>query len=85
MRRKLPRRSLTRTCEHPGCGADRLPETMTRLESGAWYCPTHALLLAARDLVGLYRAEGDADWTAIAEIIGQVLPGVVAKFDAHDA
>lgn len=82
---KLPQRCATRTCEHHGCGANGLPEAMIRVESGAWFCLNHILLLAARDLVALYRADGDADWTAIAGIIGEVLPNVVAKFDAQRA
>lgn len=62
----------------------QLPEAMIKVESGAWFCPSHALLLAVRDLVTLYRAEGEADWTAISEIIAEVLPEVLAKIDAHD-
>jgi hypothetical protein len=69
----------SRLCEEPGCAVKGFPEAMVRVESGSWYCPTHALCLAARDLVALYRAEGNADWTAIAEIIGEVLPAILQK------
>jgi len=57
---------------------------MARLTSGEWYCPRHGLLLAARDLVSLYRVEGDADWTAICEIIAERLPELVAKAEARE-
>ena len=52
---------------------------MVQSPSGPWYC--HALLLAARELVALYRAEGEADWTAISEIIGETLPEIIAAAD----
>jgi hypothetical protein len=61
-----------------------MADRMVRHESGAWHCPVHALLLAARHLVSLYRAEGEADWTAICEIIGETLPDIVAKTEHHD-
>jgi hypothetical protein len=57
---------------------------MVQVGSGAWYCPEHGLLLAAKELVSLYRAEGNADWTAISEIIGETLPGVVAKVEVQN-
>jgi hypothetical protein len=57
---------------------------MIRSLSGAWYCPEHALLLAARDLVARYRVEGDADWEAIAEVIGEGLPDILAKIEAGE-
>jgi hypothetical protein len=59
-------------------------EEMARFPAGEWYCPSHGLLLAARDLVALYRAEGDADWTAICEIIAELLPDLVAKAEARE-
>jgi hypothetical protein len=85
MRGKLPLRCATRACEQPGCDIRRLPEAMVRVATGAWFCPSHALLLAARDLVALYRADGDADWTAISEIIAEVLPEIVTKLESHGA
>ena len=69
----------SRLCQQPGCAVKGLTEVMVRVESGAWYCPNHALHLAARDLVALYRAEGDADWTAISAIIAEVLPAILQK------
>ena len=73
----------SRLCQQPGCAVRGLPETMFRVESGEWYCPNHALRLAARDLVALYRAEGAADWTAISEIIAEVLPAIIVKLDVR--
>jgi len=52
---------------------------MIQSPSGPWYC--HALLLAARELVSRYRVEGEADWTAIAEIIGETLPEILAAVE----
>jgi len=69
----------SRICEEPRCTVKGFPEKMFRVESGSWYCPTHALHLAARDLVALYRAEGEADWTAISQVIGEVLPAILQK------
>lgn len=37
-----------------------------------------------RDLVSLYRVEGDADWTAISEIIAELLSDLVAKIEARE-
>jgi hypothetical protein len=56
-----------------------LQDEMTRLGDQAWYCPSHALVLVAEDLVGLYRTRGDADWTLISEILGETLPGLLLK------
>jgi hypothetical protein len=72
-----------RACEYPGCAVNSLKEEMVQFASDEWYCPDHGLFLAAKDLVSLYRAEGDADWTAISEIIGETLPGVVAKVEVQ--
>jgi hypothetical protein len=59
-------------------------DEMVQFATGEWYCPHHGLLLAARDLVSLYRVEGDADWTTISEIIAELLPELVAKVEARD-
>jgi hypothetical protein len=67
-----------RLCEEPDCAVKGFPERMFQVESGSWYCAAHALRLAARDLVALYRVKGEADWTAISEIIGEVLPRILA-------
>jgi hypothetical protein len=74
-----------RACEYPGCAVNSLQEGMVQFAGGKWYCPDHGLLLAAKDLVSLYRAEGDADWTAISEIIGETLPDVLVKAEAQEA
>jgi hypothetical protein len=56
---------------------------MARLEDHAWYCPSHALLVTAEDLVTLYRVPGDADWTLISKILGETLPGLLSKARAQ--
>ena len=73
-----------RACEYERCGVRGLVDEMVRFPAGEWYCPRHGLLLAARDLVALYRVEGDADWTAICEIIAELLPVLVAKAELHE-
>lgn len=77
-----PHASSRRACEHAGCEVREFSEAMVKVESGAWFCPNHALLLAARDLVAFYRADDEADWTAISEIIGEQLPEIVKKVEA---
>ena len=74
-----------RSCEYAGCLVTKLKEEMVQLAGGEWHCPSHGLLLAARHLVALYRAERDADWTAISEIIGETLPDIVLKVGAQKA
>ncbi len=73
-----------RACEYEGCRVRALMDEMVRFPAGEWYCASHGLLLAARDLVALYRVEGDADWTAICEIIGELLPELLAKAEAWE-
>jgi len=73
-----------RACEHAACRVRGLTDEMVRFPSGEWYCPSHGLLLAARDLVSLYRVDGPADWTAICEIIADLLPELVAKAEARE-
>ena len=73
-----------RTCEYPACAVTSLREEMVQFDSGEWLCPSHALLILTKELVGLYQVEGDADWTAISEIIGEALPDVVAKAEARE-
>jgi hypothetical protein len=79
-----PHACSARACEYAGCRVRALMEEMVRFPAGEWYCPSHGLLLAARDLVALYRVEGDADWTAICEIIAELLPELVAKAEARE-
>ena len=73
-----------RYCEYERCRVKALMDEMVQFATGEWYCPHHGLLLAARDLVSLYRVEGDADWTAICEIIAELLPELVAKVEARE-
>lgn len=73
-----------RACEYERCRVKRLMDEMVQFPTDEWYCPRHGLLLAARDLVSLYRVEGDADWTAICEIISELLPQLVAKVEARE-
>ena len=75
----LPHECPARECEYPGCRVTGLQDEMTRLEDQAWYCPSHALVVVAEDLVGLYRTRGDADWTLISEILGETLPDLLLK------
>jgi hypothetical protein len=77
-----PHDCRARECEAPACRVMRWTEEMVRVASGAWYCPVHALLLAAKDLVTLYRVEGEADWTRISEILAEELPQLVPKAEA---
>jgi len=73
-----------RSCEYAGCLVTELKEEMVQLAGGEWHCPSHGLLLAARHLVALYRAESDAEWTAISEIIGETLPDIVVKVETQE-
>ncbi len=73
-----------RACGYPDCSVIELEKEMVQFAGGEWYCPSHGLLLAAKDLVTLYRVEGEADWTAISEIIAETLPDVVAKAEARE-
>ena len=79
-----PHACSARACEYGRCRAKALIKEMVQFPTGEWYCPSHGLLLAARDLVSLYRVEGDADWTAICEIIAELLPALVAKAEARE-
>ena len=72
-----------RACGYPACSVTALRDEMVQFASGEWFCPGHGLLTLSKELVCLYQAEGDADWTAISEIIGDVLPDVVAKAEAR--
>jgi len=38
-----------RACEYEGCRVRALMDEMVRFPAGEWYCPSHGLLLAARD------------------------------------
>lgn len=78
----VPHGCRARACEYSGCSVTRLMDEMVHTPSGAWHCPRHGLLIAARDLVALYQREGEADWTAISEIIGEQLPEIVKKVEA---
>jgi hypothetical protein len=77
-----PHGCRARTCEYPGCRVSRFLEEMVQAPSGVWHCPRHGLLIAAKDLVALYPHEGEADWTAISEIIGEQLLEIVKEVEA---
>lgn len=79
--RVLPHGCPARVCEYPDCRIIALPEGMVQFADGPWYCPSHALLLAAKTLVLLYRVEGDADWSSICELIAETLPDVIRKVE----
>ena len=72
----------SRRCEYPRCRKKGLVDEMVAFRGGEWMCPEHGLLRATKELVSLYRAEGDADWTAISEIIAEILPDLIAKIEA---
>jgi hypothetical protein len=71
-----------RACEYPDCSLTAVREEMVQFASGEWYCPDHGLLLAAIDLVSLYRGAGIADWESISRILGETLPEIVTKSEA---
>jgi hypothetical protein len=58
---------------------------MFRYDDGTWYCPRHGLVVAARALVAVYRAEGDADWSAISAMIEETLPEILRRIDASES
>ena len=78
-----PHQCASRACEYERCRVRALTEEMVQFGCGAWYCPEHGLLLAAKDLVSRYRVAGEADWTVICEIIAEILPELVAKVEAR--
>ena len=82
--RILPHDCRSRTCEQPGCRVTGPPDRMVRSLDGAWNCPVHALLAAAKALVALYQAPGDADWSEICAVIAEVLPDVIGKVEAAE-
>jgi hypothetical protein len=58
---------------------------MVQFDDGAWYCPCHGLLVTGKALVALYQVEGDADWSEICAVIGEVLPEVIRKVEAAES
>jgi hypothetical protein len=74
-----------RACEYPACRIIKLHERMIRYEDGTWYCPRHGLLVTVRALVALYRAERDADWSAMCELIGETLPEILRRIEATES
>jgi len=82
--RVLPHGCPARVCEDPGCRVTELHDRMVQADDGAWFCPRHGLLNAAKVLLTLYRAPGDADWSQICELIAETLPGVIAKAEAAE-
>ena len=77
--RVMPHECRSRACEYPVCRVKGLMEEMVRVASGEWYCPGHGLLVAAKELVSLYRVKGDGNWTAMCEIIVETLPDLIIK------
>jgi len=70
-----------RLCVYPGCAVTNTFDRMVERPGGEWYCPVHGLLFAAKDLVALYRAKGDADWTAVSEFVSETLPALIGKIE----
>ncbi len=81
----LPHGCPVRVCEYPDCRATRASDAMVQRDERGWYCPPHALVVAAEELVGLYFVPGVADWNVICEIIRETLPGLLAKLKARPA
>ena len=79
----LPHGCPSRECEYLGCGVIWLQDHMIQLDDQAWYCPSHALVVVAEDLVGLYRVPGEADWTVISEILAETLPNLLPRATAQ--
>ncbi len=82
--RVLPHGCPARACEYPACRVVELQERMFRYDDGTWYCPRHGLIVATRALVALYRAEGEADWSVVSELIGETLPEILRRIDATE-
>ena len=78
-----PHECASRACEYERCRVRGLVEEMVQFSFGTWYCSEHGLLIAAKDLIALYRVEDEADWRAICEIIADILPELVAKVEAR--
>jgi hypothetical protein len=51
---------------------------MIRFPSGAWYCPSHALLTAANELVDLHSTR--TSQAKMVEILEDVLPAILDRF-----
>ncbi len=83
--RVLPHGCPARACEYPACRVVELQERMFRYDDGTWCCPRHGLVVAARALVSLYRAEGEADWSAMSELIGETLPEILRRIDLTES
>ena len=74
----------SRACEYTACQVRRPADEMVQFTTGSWFCPVHALFLAASDLVSLYRVEGAADWKGISEVIAEALPDIIAKVEGGE-
>jgi hypothetical protein len=83
--RVLPHGCPARACEYPACRVVELQERMFGHDDGAWYCPRHGLVVTARALVALYRTDGEADWSAMSEIIAETLPEILRRIDARES
>jgi hypothetical protein len=69
-----------RACECSGCLVTRPLEEMIQFPSGVWYCPSHALLTAAHELVSLHRT-GNSQ-AVIAQLLEETVPTVLDRFPA---
>src|SRR5687768_11136232 len=74
----LPHDCDARPCEARGCLVARLPVEMIQFPSGAWYCPSHALLTAAREIVFLHGTATCICRTA--PLLGYLLPSILEHF-----
>ena len=67
-----------RPCATSGCLVSRPPEEMVQLASEGWYCPSHALLAAVRQLVALHRTAPNQALTA--ELLETTVPAILDHF-----
>src|SRR5262245_66072044 len=70
----LPHGCPVRVCEYPGCRETGASDAIAQRDDGVWYCPPHALVVAAEELVGLDFVPCVADWHVICETIRDSLP-----------
>jgi hypothetical protein len=64
-------------CQYEACDVRRMTEEMAELSTNEWYCPSHALIAIARELVVLVWHDKP---TAIVTLVSEKLPDIVLKF-----
>jgi hypothetical protein len=66
-----------RACEASGCLVARLKEEMVQFPGGAWYCPSHGVLMVLRELLILHRSHRP-DMMAL--LLEDTVPTVLDRF-----